>query len=152
MTMNAIDLLKQDHEKVKALFAQLAETTSRAKKTRSKLMDQIGEELRIHSEVEEKVFYPAFREAGKKNEESMFYEATEEHKAVNQQVLPDLESSDVDSEAFTGRARVLREMVEHHVQEEENELFPKARQLFDDKQLEELGNQIMELKKQLSVH
>lgn len=152
MTMNALELLKQDHEKVKGLLAKLTETTARAAKTRTKLMSEIGEQLRLHAKIEEQIFYPAFKDAGKSGEESLFYEASEEHKAVELQVLPDLESSDVNSEAFTGRARVLREMVEHHAQEEENEMFPKARELFSDEQLEELGAKMKELKDQLSLH
>lgn len=152
MTTNAIELLKKDHEKVRSLLAQLTETTTRAGKTRTKLINEIGEELRIHTKIEEQIFYPAFKEAGKNSEESMFYEATEEHKAVELQVLPDLEGSDVDSEAFTGRAKVLRELVEHHAKEEEKEMFPQARKLFDEKQLEELGEKMLELKKQLSMH
>lgn len=152
MSTNAIELLKQDHEKVKGLLAKLSDTTSRAEKTRSKLLDQISEELRIHAKIEEEIFYPAFRKAGKRNEESMFFEATEEHKAVEQQVLPDLENSDVNSEAFTGRAKVLQDMIEHHVKDEETEMFPKAQELLDEKELEELGAKMLELKKQLALH
>lgn len=152
MPVNAIDLLKQDHEKVKGLLAKLNETTSRAEKTRSKLLQQISEELRIHTQIEEEIFYPAFKAAGKSSEESMFYEATEEHKAVEQQVLPDLENSDLNSEAFTGRAKVLQEMIEHHVKEEETEMFPKAQELLNKQELEELGTKMMELKKKLAVH
>lgn len=156
MATNAIDLLKQDHEKVKGLLAKLTETTSRAGKTRGKLLTQIGEELRIHAKIEERIFYPAFRKAGKRGEEAMFYEATEEHKAVEMQVLPDLESSDLASEEFTGRAKALKELVEHHANEEEREMFPKARDLLDEKTLEELGERMIQLKKELaeemSVH
>lgn len=152
MPINAIDLLKQDHEKVRGLLAQLTDTTSRAEKTRTKLISEIAEELRIHTKIEEQIFYPAFKEAGKDHEEAMFYEASEEHKAVEMQVLPDLEGSDVASEAFTGRAKVLREMIEHHAKEEEKEMFPQARKLFDDKQLEALGEKMMQLKQELSAH
>lgn len=151
MATNAIDLLRKDHEKVRGLLAKLTETTSRAEKTRGKLIEEIGEELRIHAKIEEDIFYPAFKEAGKREEEALFYEATEEHKAVEMQVLPDLESTAVDSEAFTGRAKVLKDMIEHHVQEEENEMFPQAEKLLSDDQLEELGGKMLELKKQLAA-
>lgn len=152
MAMNAIELLKNDHEKLKGLLAQLTDTTTRAEKKRTKLITEIGEMLRIHTKIEEQIFYPAFKEAGKKTEERMYYESTETHKAVEQQVLPDVEASDVHSEAFSGRATALRELMEHHLQEEENEMFPDALKLFSDKELEDLGEEMLELKKQLSKH
>lgn len=152
MPTNAIELLKQDHEKVKSLLSKLSDTTSRAEKTRGKLLEQVAEELRIHTKIEEEVFYPAFKKAGGRSVENMFYEAVEEHKAVENQVLPDLENTNVDSDAFAGRAKVLSELIEHHIKEEEEEMFPKARELFDEKQLEQLGAQMMDLKKQLLVH
>lgn len=152
MSTNAIDLLKNDHEKVKGLLAKLSETTIRAEKTRRKLLEEIAEELRIHTKIEEDIFYPAFKAAGDSSDKSKYYEATEEHKAVEQLVLPDLENSDLSSEAFTGRAKVLQELVEHHTKDEEEEMFPKARELFDEEQLEALGEKMMALKKRLSVH
>lgn len=151
MTNNALEILKQDHLKVKELLSQLAKTTVRGQKTRQKLINEIGEELRIHTKLEEKIFYPAFKEAGKKSDESLFYEAKEEHKAVEEVALPDLESTDAGSEAFTGRARVLKELVEHHANEEEQEMFPLAQKLFSEEELEALGEQMLELKKQLTV-
>lgn len=151
MAMNAIELLKQDHVKVKDLLDKLTDTTTRAEKTRGKLLAEIGEELRIHTKIEEKIFYPAFRAAGGPDEVAMFHEATEEHKAVELQVLPDLESSDLSSEEFTGRAKVLQEMIEHHVKEEETDMFPKAQELLDSKKLEELGVQMMKLKEELAA-
>lgn len=150
MATNAIDMLKQDHEKVNGLLAQLADTTSRAKKTRLELLQKIADELRIHTQIEEEIFYPAFKEAGSKEEAGMYFEAKEEHKALEETVIPDLENTDVDSEAFTGRAKVLSEMVQHHVQEEEKEMFVKARQIMTDEQLQELGVKMMALKKKLA--
>lgn len=150
MAMNAIELLKQDHKKVNGLLAQLSDTTARAKKSRLELLQEITDELRIHTQIEEEIFYPAFKKAGKKEEESMYFEAKEEHKALEQTVIPDLENTDVDTEAFTGRAKVLSEMVKHHVQEEEKEMFPLAQKLLTEKQLEELGAKMLEMKKKLA--
>lgn len=150
MAMNAIDLLKQDHKKVRSMLAELTDTTSRAKKTRAELLKEIAEELRIHTQIEEEIFYPAFRQAGKKEDEEMYFEAVEEHKAVENQVLPDLEGTSVDTDAFSGRAKVLKELIDHHAQEEEDDMFPRARELFSKEELESLGAKMMELKMQLA--
>ncbi len=150
MAINAIDLLKEDHKKVNGLLSQLMDTTSRAKKSRLELLQEIADELRVHTQLEEQVFYPAFKEAGKKEETDMYFEAKEEHKALEETVIPDLENTEVDSEAFAGRAKVLSEMVKHHVQEEEKEMFVKARKLLTDAQLQELGEKMLELKKKLT--
>ena len=148
--MDAIELLKQDHEKVRKLLGQLADTTNRAVKTRSELLEEIGTELRVHTQIEEEIFYPAFKEAGKKSEDhKLYFEALEEHRAAGELVLPDLEKTDVESDAFGGRAKVLKELVEHHADEEEEEMFPRARELMDKAQLKALGEQMKERKEAL---
>ena len=79
----------------------------------------------------------------------MFHEAKEEHRAVDSLVLPDLKSTDPSSVQFSGRAKVCKELLEHHIEEEESEMFPKARELFDQARLEEMGQQMAELKERL---
>ena len=148
--MNAIDLLKADHQKVRELLTQLSETTSRATKRRGELLEKIRLELEVHTTIEEEIFYPAFREAGKKgDDEEMYFEALEEHRAAGDLVLPDLLSTEVTSEKFAGRAKVLKELVEHHAEEEEKEMFPRARQLLDKDMLRELGERMMARKQEL---
>lgn len=148
--MDAISLLTDDHRKVKKLLGELAETTSRAEKTRSELLAQIGRELRAHTKVEEEIFYPAFKEAGEKSEDDkMFFEAMEEHRAAGELVLPDLEKTNVTTDQFGGRAKVLKELVEHHADEEEKEMFPRARKLLDAATLAELGQQMQARKQEL---
>lgn len=148
--MDAIQLLKEDHEKVRELLSQLTETTSRAEKTRTQLLEKIRLELEVHTTIEEEIFYPAFREAGKKgDDEEMYFEALEEHRAAGDLVLPDLLSTEVTSEKFAGRAKVLKELVEHHAEEEEKEMFPRARQLLDKDMLRELGERMMARKQEL---
>lgn len=149
MAQDAIKLLKDDHEKVKGLLKELTETTSRAEKKRKKLLEEIGRELRVHAQLEEQIFYPAFRKAGKKEGEAMYHEAKEEHRAVEELVLPDLEETGVTTEEFTGRAKVLKELIEHHIQEEEKSMFPKAKKLLSSDQLKDLGAQMLELKSSL---
>ena len=138
--MNAIELLKADHEKVRGLFDQLTNTTSRAEKTRVQLLEKIRLELDVHTLIEEEIFYPAFREAAKEaDDKEMIFEALEEHRAAGELVLPDLLETEVASEQFGGRAKVLMDLVEHHAEEEEKEMFKRARTLLSREQLEELG-------------
>lgn len=151
--MNAIELLKEDHQKVLEMLTKLAETTDRAEKTRTDLLAKIETELLIHTQLEEEIFYPAFRqagqEAGKREDEKLFHEATEEHRAVEALVLPDLLKTDPSSTAFAGRAKVLKELVEHHAEEEEKSMFPEARKLLGAGTLETLGEAMAQRKKEL---
>jgi hemerythrin-like domain-containing protein len=147
--MDAIELLESDHQKVRDLLGQLTETTSRAEKTRTHLLEKIQMELEAHTTIEEEIFYPAFREAGRKDEEEMYFEALEEHRAAGDLVLPDLLKTEVTSDQFSGRAKVLKELVEHHAEEEEKEMFPKARRLLDKEQLLELGERMQQRKQEL---
>jgi iron-sulfur cluster repair protein YtfE (RIC family) len=149
MAQNAIDLLKQDHDRVRKLLAELASTTERAEKKRAELLKKIEKEIKIHTQLEEELFYPAFKEANGKENARMFYEAVEEHRAVEEMVLPDLKQTDPTTPEFSGRAKVLKELIEHHASEEEEDLFPRARETMSKEQLEELAVQIEERKAQL---
>jgi hemerythrin superfamily protein len=149
--MDAIALLKQDHKTVKALLAELADTTNRAQKTRTELLQKIATEIEAHTTIEEEIFYPAFKAAGEKADDGkMFFEALEEHRAAGDLVLPDLLKTDVQSDQFGGRAKVLKELIEHHADEEEKEMFPRARELMDKAQLEQLGERMAQRKAELS--
>ena len=87
--MNAIQLLKEDHKKVRALLAELESTTPRGIKKRTQLLETIGKELRVHTRLEEEIFYPAFKAAGEKSDDDkMYFEALEEHRAAGELVLP----------------------------------------------------------------
>ncbi len=148
--MNAIELLKADHDKVRGLFEQLTSTTSRGEKTRMQLLEKIRLELDVHTQIEEEIFYPAFREAAQEaDDKEMIFEALEEHRAAGELVLPDLLETEVASETFGGRAKVLKDLVEHHAEEEEKEMFKRARQLFDKDRLAELGEQMAARKLEL---
>ncbi len=148
--MDAIELLKKDHEKVRGLLDQLGDTTSRAEKTRGELLGKIARELEIHTTIEEEIFYPAFREAAKNAEDrEMFFEALEEHHAAGDLVLPDLLGTETTSDRFGGRAKVLKELVEHHADEEEKDMFKRARQLLTREQLETLGTRMEQRKREL---
>lgn len=136
---DAIALLKADHATVRHLLSQLEETTPRAQKQRKELLARIGVEIRVHARIEEEIFYPAFRKAAKTGEDDkLFFEAAEEHGLVHT-FLPRLEGTPSAGDLFGARAKVLKDLVEHHAEEEENELFPRARKLMDPEDLKELG-------------
>lgn len=148
--MDAITLLKNDHQKVRQLLSQLTEEESADK--RQTLLDQIAVELEAHTAIEEEIFYPAFRKAGEQHDdEKMYFEAMEEHRAAGDLVLPDLKGTQPDSEKFGGRAKVLKELIEHHAEEEEKDMFKRARRAMGSTQLRELGQRLAERKKQLQA-
>jgi hemerythrin superfamily protein len=144
--MNAIDLLKADHERVKAILTQLIESTERGIKKRTDLLAKLEMEITIHSKLEEEILYPAFKEAGGKEQDVMYYEAKEEHRTVDSLVLPDLKQTDPGTPEFSGRVKVVKELLEHHIEEEETEMFPQATKLLGKTKLNELGQQMEEMK------
>ncbi len=148
--MDAIALLKNDHKEIRALLDALESSTPRAAKKRAELLSKIEINLKAHTTIEEEIFYPAFREAGKKSDDDkMFFEALEEHRAAGELVLPDLLDTEPTSDQFSGRAKVLKELVEHHADEEEKEMFPRAKALLTKQELLALGDQMDERKQQL---
>ena len=137
---NAITMLKSDHATVKRLMRELNETGDRATKQREALVDQIERELKMHAQLEEEIFYPAFKAATRGTEaEDMFYEAAEEHHIVDM-VLPALKAANPKSHEFKAKAKVLFDLLEHHIKEEETQMFKEARDLFGEEQLRELGD------------
>jgi iron-sulfur cluster repair protein YtfE (RIC family) len=127
--MKATDLLKKQHREVKALFKKVEKTKDAGQ--RRQLLDQIAEDLKMHTRIEEEIFYPAIRDLGTKKAEEMIDEAFEEHHVVDL-VLAELPSVDPEDERFAAKMTVLSELVEHHVEEEEEEMFKLAQKLGDD--------------------
>jgi hemerythrin-like domain-containing protein len=148
--MDAITLLKNDHAEMRDLLGQLEKSTPRAVKKRLSLLQEIEANLKADTTIEEEIFYPAFKEAGQKSDdEAMYFEALEEHRAAGDLVLPDLLDTDPASEKFSGRAKVLKELVEHHADEEEKEMFPRAKKLLSKAELAELGERMEARKEEL---
>ena len=136
--MDALELLKQDHQKVKELLEE-AEATEGGKEQKE-IFKQIKKELETHARIEETVFYPAME----KHEElkDIVLESYEEHKQIKM-LLREMEDLVSDSEKFEPKLQVLMENVEHHAEEEEEgKLFPKIRDLLDDAALEQLGQEL----------
>lgn len=149
--MNAIELLKDDHQKVLKLLEDIANTTERAVKTRTDLLAKIEAELSVHTTLEEEDFYPAYKQAGGKPAARMYHEAVEEHRAVEKLVLPDLLKTDPGTLQFSGRIKVLKELIEHHIEEEEKEMFKEAEKLLSKDQLNDLGEQMTAKQKKLKA-
>ncbi len=146
---DAITLLKEDHKKVKALLASLEKATERSADRRVKLLQQIESEVKVHATVEEEIFYPAFRDAVRKKEDRELYqEALEEHHVVDL-VMPEVKDADPAGEVFAAKAKVLKELIEHHAEEEEKDMFKKARQAMEIEELRDLGARIEARKREL---
>lgn len=137
--MNAFTLLKADHKKVAGIMEKLDSTTERGVKTREELFAQLKTELDVHARVEEEILYPALKEVDKTRD--ITFEAIEEHGVVKL-LLAELDQLDKSEETWTAKFTVLKENVEHHVEEEEGEMFPKARKVFSEAELEELGTRL----------
>jgi len=150
MPIDPIELLMKDHEAVRSLLSQLSKADGDGR-AREELLTRIEKELQIHTAIEEEIFYPALKVAGGKEESKMFYEAVEEHRAVEELVLPDLKNTDAAGERFSGRAKVLKGLIEHHAEEEERQMLPKARTLFSAEQLAELGERMEKRRKELGA-
>ena len=134
--MDAIAMLKADHDKVKRLLSELETTTERGVKTRSELFSTIKGELTIHEVIEEEIFYPELKAHPKAKD--IVLEGYQEHHVVDL-VMKELEETPVDDESWGAKAKVMAENVRHHMEEEEGEMFPQARQVFDRQELEDLG-------------
>ena len=143
--MNAFTLLKNDHKKVAGILQKLEDTSERAVKTREELFTQLKKELDVHTEIEEKIFYPVLEKAEETRDIAL--EAFEEHRLVKQ-LLSELEAGAKDDEEWTAKFTVLKENVEHHVEEEEGEMFKKARKVLSGEEIEILGTRMEKAKRQ----
>ena len=143
--MNALTLLENDHKKMRKLLEELESTTERGIRTREELYSTIKGELLVHEAIEEEIFYPALKEHPKA--EDIVLEGYEEHHVVDV-VMAELEGLPVDHESWGAKAKVMKENVEHHMEEEEGEMFKQARSVFDADELEELGERMAARKAQ----
>ncbi len=141
--MDALKLLKEDHTKVAELFKQVEETAEEAK--HQQLFEKIRTELETHTFIEETVLYPMLEQY--EDLKDLILEAYEEHKQVKT-LIREIERLSEGSERFDAKLKVMGENVDHHVEEEEGELFPKVRKLIGKQQLERLGRDLQTAKQQ----
>jgi hypothetical protein len=141
--MDALQLLKTDHDKVKKLLTEGESTTERGEKTRTELFATIKGELIVHERIEEEIFYPALKAHPKAQD--IVLEGYEEHHVVDE-IMGELEATDVTDETWGAKFKVMKENIEHHIEEEEGEMFKQARAVFDAQELEDLGTRMADLK------
>ena len=141
--MNAIELLKEDHDKVDKLFQKVKATEE---SEHSAIFEKINKELEVHTHIEETIFYPRMLEEGDEELQSIVKEGIEEHRQAKM-FLRELSALAEDSEKFEPKLKVLMEDIEHHVQEEEGDMFKMIEKQFDAAVLEELGSEMEAEKK-----
>jgi hemerythrin superfamily protein len=150
--MNAITLLKNDHKTVEDLFQRFEKLGPRAVKSKQDVVARIIRELSVHAAIEEMVFYPAIRQAVDNGEtEDMVLESLEEHHIVKW-VLSELDGMSAEHERFEAKVTVLMENVRHHVEEEEDDLFPQVSKVLGKPRLDELGDAMAKAKKTVPTH
>ena len=144
--MDAIKLLQDDHDALKELLKKADSTTERGVKTREELLTRIKKDLTVHETIEEEIFYPALKEHAKTKEITL--EAYEEHHVVDE-ILGEIEQTPFDDERWGAKFTVMKENIEHHIEEEEGEMFMQARQVLDADEINQLGDRMAEGKKAL---
>ncbi len=141
--VDAVELLKGQHREMEELFDRLEKASGGEGKR--KLFTEIADKLAIHATIEERDFYPAVKA---KRTEDILLESLEEHLGIKR-VLADLLAIDVGDDTFDAKAKVLKEQVEHHVEEEEDDLFPKVKKLMDKETLIAIAQQMTATQEEL---
>ncbi|HET9236672.1 MAG TPA: hemerythrin domain-containing protein [Oligoflexus sp.] len=132
--LNALELLIAQHREVDALFAAYEEAGEKAFRTKEKIYEKIAEKLRLHAELEEKHFYPS----AERLDAALVREAEEEHQVLKE-MLAKIDELAAEDSTFDAKVTVLKELIEHHVREEERELFPECKSKMPEEKLKEIG-------------
>src|SRR3954454_15939368 len=140
--MNAITLLEEDHQRIKRMLAEGEATTERAEKTRTELFERLKATMVAHESMEEQILYPALKANPKSKDLAL--EAYEEHHVVDL-VFEELEMTPVTDDKWDAKFTVAKENIEHHIEEEETEMFKACRQIFSADELEQMGAQMAEI-------
>ena len=141
--MNALDLMHKDHKELKEMLERVGDTTGA--QGRERLLDKIRSELVAHERMEEEVFYPALK--SHKNAKDIVLEGYEEHHVVDV-ILDELLDVPPDTDLWKAKMKVLKENIEHHIKEEEGEMFKKARSVFERDELNDLGERMAAVKEE----
>ena len=139
--MKATDFLKKQHREVMKLFKEVEKTE--APRERKRLMTDLANHRKVHTTIEAEIFYPAVKEIGTEKAEEMMLEAVEEHHVVDL-VLEELPQVDPAADTFEAKMTVLKELIEHHVEEEQDEIFPMAERKLGKERITELGDRLEE--------
>ncbi|GAA1672550.1 hemerythrin domain-containing protein [Fodinicola feengrottensis] len=144
MSTDAIVLLKDDHKTVEQLFKKFEEAGDNALVTKRGIVESIIKELTVHAYIEEEIFYPEARKAVPETKDHVLESLEEHHMVV--WMLSELQKLDPSDETFDAKVTVLTENVRHHVEEEEQEWFPKVRKAMGRKELQEIGQRMLDAK------
>jgi hemerythrin superfamily protein len=147
---DAIALLKTDHAAVKGLFEKEGKLKKQDGEKKANLFNQIKAALEVHATIEEEIFYPAVKKARSENVKDEVREAYEEHKQIKR-LLAQISSITSADETYDMKIKVLKEGVEHHIKEEEGEMFPDAKKFLGEHRLVELGAKLESRKEQLET-
>ena len=141
--MDAVKLLKTDHEKMRSLLKDGESTRENDRKARRQVFLRLRDDLLIHERMEEDVLYPALKSHPKARD--IVLEGYEEHHVADL-IVGELEETDYSDERWPAKWKVLKESLEHHMEEEESDMFPKAKKIFDDDELEALGARMEQIR------
>ncbi|MFN2489529.1 MAG: hemerythrin domain-containing protein [Actinomycetota bacterium] len=144
--MDALELLKDDHDRVKELLEDLESVD--ATRRRTELFTRVRKEMEVHESIEEEIFYPALKEHPKARE--IVLEGYEEHHVVDE-LMGEISELSADDERWTAKLTVMKENLEHHIEEEEEDMFSTARDVFSDDELAELGARMSDRKSELQA-
>jgi hemerythrin-like domain-containing protein len=148
--MNAVKLLKQDHQRVRKLFDEYDEAGDRSSKKKREIAETIFQELEMHRKLEEEIFYPAVNARANQEVRELVIENLEEHEEVGA-LIEELRELDPGDAAYEESFAQLVESVQEHIETEESEMFPEAEKRLRD-QLDEIGSQMEEEKEMASTH
>jgi hemerythrin-like domain-containing protein len=146
--MSIIEMLKEDHKEVSEILDRLCETTEAAVKMREEMFDELKTALITHSKAEEKALYQTVENEDEVHD--IILESFEEH-ALIENLLIEMSNLDVSEETWTAKLAVLKENVEHHVDEEESELLPKVKKMFSSDELDDLAEEFTQFKEEVNL-
>lgn len=147
--MDAVRLLTDDHQKLKALFREYEGLSDAAHKRRQQVVEQVFRELEVHTKIEEEFFYPAFQAGADQEDQDLVRESCQEHHVLDV-LMAEMKRLEPDNPEHAAKFTVLMENVEHHADEEEKEMFPEAKKLLKD-DLKALGEHMEQRKEQLTA-
>ena len=143
MKSDPFKLLKEDHKTVAKIFKEIEDAGERATKTKENLYAKLKSELELHTEIEEQYLYPLLEDI--EETKDLTLEAYEEHNVVKT-LMAEMEAEEVGSDTWMAKLKVMQENVEHHVSEEEEELFPESKDVLSEEQMQQLEQNIVEAK------
>jgi hemerythrin HHE cation binding domain-containing protein len=144
--MDALQLLKEDHDTVKKIMSHIESTTERGVKTREEFYTKLKALLTVHEAIAEEILYPAMKEHPKAKD--LVLEAYEEHNVIDM-VMSEIDETPFDDETWGAKFTVMKENLEHHIEEEESDMFDQCHRVFDSDELTELGEEMEARKEEL---